>query len=82
MLQGKLYRGDALSVAEEVLRDSLIILRDKLISDMASEQDSSKLVLYQAKAWVLEQLSEEAGKIIKAANPVQQIARQKLREQQ
>lgn len=66
----KLYRGDAKSVAEQVLRDCLMAQRVQLVQDLASEPDLAKLVLHQAKAQVIVGLEAEVHKlVVEAAQP-------------
>ena len=64
MLAPKLYRGDAKSVAEQVLRDCLTSQRLQLVQDLASETDLARLVLHQAKAQVILGLEAEVHKLV------------------
>lgn len=75
MLPRKLYRGDAQSVAEQVLRDALIVQRDKLIRDMADfvlfpGDNSVQLLEFVSRARVLIGMEDETASIVAQHNKV------------
>lgn len=59
----KLYRGEPLSVAEQVLRDALAHLRLELASELAVAK-SDQLHVVQAKAQIITDLETNIRKII------------------
>ena len=61
----KLYRGEPTSVAEQVLRDALAGLRSRLLSDLA-QAEGADLVLYKAKAQVIQELENDVHGIIQS----------------
>lgn len=61
-----LYRGEAHSVAEQVLRDVFIGLRDELITDMAAANAFTyeQLAMFAARAKVLEQGMDRVRRLV------------------